>query len=67
VFGQPVSNNLKPHQGLTMQTSQVAEFKGVFSEMTDPVRTGEAIGMACGHIFNNGALIQDKSCVPASR
>ena len=50
-----------------MQTSQVGEFKGAFFEIIDTVRTGEAIGVAYGRIFDNGALIQDKSCVSASR
>jgi len=50
-----------------METSQAGEFKGAFSEMIDPVRTGEAIGVAYGRIFNNGALIQDMSCGSASR
>ncbi|MBK8889981.1 MAG: hypothetical protein IPN75_06100 [Dechloromonas sp.] len=50
-----------------MQTNQVGEFKGSLSEMIDPVRTGEAIGMAYGRFFNNGTLIQDKSCGSASR
>ena len=50
-----------------MQTNQVGEFKGPLSEMIDPVRTGEAIGVAYGRIFNNGALVQDKSCGPTSR
>ena len=50
-----------------MQTNQVGEFKGALSEMIDPVRTGEAIGVAYGRIFSNGTLIQDKSCGSASR
>lgn len=50
-----------------MQTSQVGEFKGAFFEIIDPVRTGEAIGLAYGRIFDNDALIQDKSCGSASR
>ncbi|MGB8545405.1 MAG: hypothetical protein WCD32_08800, partial [Azonexus sp.] len=50
-----------------MQTSQVGEFKGAFFEIIDPVRTGEASGVVYGRIFNNGALIQDKSCGSASR
>ena len=50
-----------------MQTNQVGELRGTLSEMIDPVRTGEAIGVAYGRIFNNGTPIQDKSCGSASR
>jgi hypothetical protein len=50
-----------------MQTIQVGKFKARFSEMIDSVRAGKAIGVAYDIIFNNGALIQGKSCGSASR
>jgi hypothetical protein len=50
-----------------MQTSQVGESKGAFFEIIGPALIREAIGVAYGHIFNNGELIQDKSCGSGSR